>query len=137
MRAVLDTNVLISALLFGGSPGERLYSAVRGELRLVTSEVLLDELEGALERKFGWLRPQIRATRAEIEMLAEVVRPPTVPAVLRDPDDDHVLAAAVAGGVDLVISGDRDVLALCTYRGVDIVSPRTAAELLRSGPKGR
>lgn len=136
MRAVLDTNVLVSALLFGGLPGELLSSAVRGDLRLVTSEVLLDELEGALERKFGWSRPQTRATRAEIEMLAEVVRPPTVPAVLRDPDDDHVLAAAVAGGVDLLVSGDKDVLALGTYRGVDIVSPRTAAGLLRSGPKG-
>lgn len=123
MRVLLDTNVLISAILFRGLPRSLLDRAIRGELDLVTSPVLLDELERILTDRFHVPSELARLTRSELEILAEVVAPDDVPAVSRDPDDDQVLAAAVVGGVEAIVTGDRDLLVLETHRGIAIISP--------------
>ena len=131
MRILLDTNVLVSALLFGGLPRVLLRTAVRGALTFVTSPALLDELEDVLVGKFGFGRVVSRLTRAEIEALADLVEPDELHRVSRDPDDDEVLAAAVAGRADVIVTGDRDLLALGVHQGIRILTPREFADLPR------
>ena len=129
MRVVLDTNVLVSAVLFGGLPQALLRRALRGEFEVVTSARLMTELEDVLGR-FG-LAPEVaQAARNEYEFVALVVRPRRVPLVVRDPDDNEVLAAAVLSKADLVVTGDRDLLALGSHEGRSILTPRQFHEAL-------
>ncbi len=132
MRVVLDTNVLVSAVLFGG-PRDLLVSAIRGELAIVTSPVLLDELEGLLRRKFGFGGSAARATRAEFELLAQIVEPTEVPDICRDPDDNEVLAAATTGEAEAIVTGDEDLLALRSFGDVAILTPAEFGR--RLGPR--
>ncbi len=123
MRALFDTNVLISAILFGGLPRRLLLRAIEGEIELVISPVLLDELEELLAEKFRFGPAAARAARAELEGLAEVVEPIEVPRVCRDPDDDEVLAAAVIGEAAFIVTGDEDLLVLKTHGEIRILTP--------------
>ena len=123
MRILLDTNVLISGILFRGVPRDLLERAIRGEFDLVTSPVLLDELEDVLVRRFEFPPELSRGVRTELESLAEIVVPADVPAVSRDPDDDQVLAASVTGNAEIIVTGDRDLLILETYLGIQIMTP--------------
>ncbi len=123
MRVLLDTNVLISGILFRGLPRSLLERAIRGELALVTSPALLDELERVLGDRFHVPRELARLARGELETLAELVAPDDVPSVSRDPDDDQVLAAAVAGEAEAIVTGDRDLLVLLVHRGIPILTP--------------
>lgn len=123
MRVLLDTNVLISGILFRGLPRSLLERASRGELDLVTSPELLDELEAVLTEKFHVPPELVRLARGELETLALVVVPGYMPRVSRDPDDDQVLAAAIAGEARAIITGDRDLLVLEAYHGIPILTP--------------
>ena len=132
VRAVIDTNVLLSGLIWHGTP-HRLIEHVRaGTLTLVSSPALLTELAEVIARaKFAAIlaRSNTNPERmlAEIRLLAEIVDPPPLPApVSRDPDDDVVLALAVAAQADLIVSGDADLLVLGVYAGIPIVSPADA-----------
>ena len=132
MRALFDTNVLVSGILFGGTPRSLMRAAIRGEVDLVTSPRLLRELEGLLERKFGFSGASATTIRAELESLAEVVVPEHVPRVCRDPDDDQVLAAALQGGAGFIVTGNADLLVLATHEGIEIIDPAAFAERLGS-----
>jgi putative PIN family toxin of toxin-antitoxin system len=123
VRVLLDTNVLISGILFRGVPRTLLERAIRGEFDLVTSAALLDELEDVFVRSFELPPALARAVRTELETLAEVVAPADVPALSRDPDDDEVLAAAVVGQADAVVTGDQDLLVLETHQTIPIIRP--------------
>lgn len=127
MRVVFDTNVLISALVYGGLPRELLTRVFRGEVTLVTSTVLLNELEEVLVVRFAHAPSLARMVRAEIELLAEVVDASDLASVARDPDDDAVLAAAIAGDASAIVTGDRDLLVLGEHHGIRIVTPRAFA----------
>lgn len=127
MRIVLDTNVLISGTLYGGHPRAIIDRVLLGEFQLIISPHLLDEFDRLLRSKFSAAPPTVSAIRSELEALAEVVIPDTVPNICRDPDDDHVLAAAVAGSVDAIVTGDKDLLVLDPFEGIAIIRP---AELL-------
>ena len=123
MRVLLDTNVLVSAILFGGVSRSILERGITGEIDLVTSPSLTDEFEGVVGEKFP-LPPEIaRAVRSELELLADVVRPKTVPPVLHDPDDE-VLATATTGQAEVIVTGDRRLLGLGSHRNIRIVTPR-------------
>lgn len=123
MRVALDTNVLLSAILFGGVPRRLLQAVIDGRLRLVTSRHLLDEFEEILEEKFGFSRAAAVETRSELEVLEEIVEPVDVPKVCRDPDDDQVLAAAHDGAAEVIVTGDRDLLVLEWYNNIEILTP--------------
>jgi len=130
VRVVFDTNVLVSAVLFGGVPREILSRAIRGEFDVVTTIRLMTEFEDVLTDSFD-LQPEVaRAARSEYELLAEVVRPRQIPQVARDPDDNEVLAAARSGDAEFIVTGDHDLLVLGGYDGRRIVTPRQFADHL-------
>lgn len=136
MRAVLDTNVLLSGLLWRGAPHALIEHVQAGTLAMVTSPVLLAELTEVISRaKFDEILARSNTTRersmAEMRQLAEVIVPPPLPQpVCRDPDDDHVLACALAAQADFIISGDADLLNLREYQNIRIVAPAEALRLI-------
>ncbi len=116
MRAVLDTDVVVSALIWGGKPFALFQAATEGGLLLYTSPVLPEELRDVLTR--GHLASRLERRRSSVEQalalyarLATSVTPTIIPRVVDgDPDDDHVIAAAIAAGAALVVSGDNHLL---------------------------
>lgn len=98
IRVVLDTNVYISALMFGGLPGSLLDLAFLQSFVTVTSPALLDELDEKLRLKFQVPSADTAIVRAKLESIAEIVRPDMVLNVIEDdPDDNRVLECAVQG----------------------------------------
>lgn len=131
MRVVADTNVYISALLFGGLPGKFLDQAFHGDFRLVTSPVLLEELEEKLRVKFDVSPEDVRSIRARLEKRAQVVRPTVnLHIVHDDPDDDRVLECAAAGNADRIVSGDRHLLKLTAFEAIPIQTVRQFMDAL-------
>lgn len=134
MRAVIDTNVLVSGLLWHGAPHVLLEHVRDGALGLVSSPTLLTELEIVIHRaKFDLILTRSDTSReralAEVRQLAEVIEPPPLPQpVCRDPDDDAVLALALAARVDLIVSGDDDLLAMGSYADIPIVDAAHAVQ---------
>jgi len=140
LRAVLDTNVLISGIVWRGAPNDLVEFIRIGTVKLVTSPVLLAELVRVIHRtKF---RPTLARSNTNLdEVLAELVRhaeivdsPRLRHPVSRDPDDDAVLALAVAAQADIIISGDADLLILGSYAGISIVTPAQALAMIDPPP---
>lgn len=138
MRFVLDTNLLVSGVIATGLPRRLIEGAKSGEFELCTSEVLLAELLAVLSRgKFAARLEQVglapEGIVGELRRLAVVVSTPETPprVVPTDPDDDHVIAAALAGNADLIATGDKgDLLPLGSIAGIPIVTAREAIERL-------
>lgn len=131
IRAVLDTNALVSALLFGGGPGRLVALWERGRiLPLISKDVLLEYVRVLGYPKFGLDTEDIRGLIEEhVLPYAEMVTVDRVSEVVpEDPADDKFLALALAGGAGFLISGDKHLLALKKYRSVEIVSPRQFLE---------
>jgi putative PIN family toxin of toxin-antitoxin system len=129
MRVVADTNVFISALMFGGLPGRFLDLALGRRFTLVISEALLDELDEKLRGKFAVSESDALAIRAKLEDNATVVNPDfELDAVPGDPDDNRVLECAVAGRAGTIVSGDRHLLRLASFEGIAIVTVRQFLE---------
>ena len=139
MRVVLDTNVLISAFLFPGGAPEVVYRlALEGRIELVTSLTLLAELGRVLNTKFGWEDSLAEEAVAQVARIALVVEPSErVSAVKADPADDRVLEAAAEGKVEAIVSGDRHLLRLGTWRGISVLDPGTFLATYEKGPPGR
>ncbi|MGE0278713.1 MAG: putative toxin-antitoxin system toxin component, PIN family [Nitrospiraceae bacterium] len=129
MRAVADTNVVVSAFLWNGTPRRVLEAAEKGKLELFTSPALIAELEDVLLReKFAERLRRTRFTPAfllsRFTQLATLIAPTeTSTPSLRDRDDEAVLACALAARAELIVSGDDDLRTLGGYRGIAIVSP--------------
>jgi uncharacterized protein len=134
MRAVLDTNVLLAGLLWRGPPYALLEQVRSGALTFISSPELLAELAEVLARpNFDAIVSRSKSSREQmliqIRMLAEVVEPPPLPQpVCRDPDDDAVLALAIAAKADLIVSGDEDLLSMNSFAGIPILSPALALQ---------
>lgn len=134
MRAVIDTNVLLSALLWGGTPHALMEHVRNGTVTLISSPALLAELARVLERpKFDVVLLRSNTSRAqtlaEVRLLVEVIDPPPLPQpVCRDKDDDAVLALAIAAQADIVISGDDDLLSLHPFEGIPVLTPAQALQ---------
>lgn len=138
MRVVLDTNTLVSGLISPGGPPRRLLDGARTQaFELCSSATLLAELLDVLSReKFATRLAQTGLTPqgivGELRRLATMAAPQAVPRVIEhDADDDHVLACALAGQADLIVSGDKHLLGLGgQYEGIRIVAPAAAVELI-------
>lgn len=124
-RVVLDTNVLVSALVFGGTPRKVLRLAVSGAMKLIISEILLEELKGVLEGpKFRYLPNVTQLILNELLLIAEIVVPSLkIDHITSDPDDNRILECAVEGDADMIVSGDSDLLDLKEFRGIPILTP--------------
>jgi len=139
VRIVLDTNVVISALLWRGPP-YRLLEAIRQHprLQLYGSPVLLAELTDVLTRSAATKRLSVLGKTAR-EILAdyldavELVEPTEVSSVvIDDPDDDHVLACALTANADMIVSGDADLLILKTHQSIPTRTPVEALYIVGS-----
>jgi putative PIN family toxin of toxin-antitoxin system len=118
-----DTNVLVAALVARGVCADLLEHCVRGHV-VVTSEVLLDELQDVLTRKLRQSEADARsAVRLFRETFTLVIPSVLDPPVCRGPDDDVVLATALAGECAAVVTGDQDLLILDPFRGVPLLAP--------------
>ncbi|MDZ8241656.1 MAG: putative toxin-antitoxin system toxin component, PIN family [Nostoc sp. ChiQUE01a] len=130
MRVILDVNVWISALLWGGVPAKTLRLARNQQINVFVSELLLLELETTLKRDKFQLRLQQRSYT--VEDLMSVVQGlsndyPTISVdapQLRDPKDTVVLAAAVAANAEAIITGDLDLLVLIEFNKIPILTPQ-------------
>lgn len=136
MRIVIDTNVLISGLLWRGAPHALVERVRDGTLTMISSPALLGELTEVVTRsKFHHILERSATNPdqilAEIRQLAELIDPPPLPEpICRDPDDDDVLALAIAAEADLIVSGDDDLLTLGQHAGIPILNPRGAMDKL-------
>jgi putative PIN family toxin of toxin-antitoxin system len=135
VRLVLDTNVVLSGLLWRSHPRHLLDLAKEGTFSLYTSSALLDELADVLSREKWMAKLATRQTHATFLMqrygvLAKVVRPNDIGRVVpNDPDDDAVIACALAAHADLIVSGDKHLHDLGgEYNGVPIVTPAQAVQ---------
>ena len=127
MRVVADTNVVVSGLLWHGPSRQLLNAARHGAVELFTSGALLAELEEVLQRekflnRLNAAQVQPRDLVIGYAALATIVQPaPIAPIVLRDPDDDAVIACALAAAALSIVSGDHDLLALKQHQRIEIV----------------
>lgn len=127
MRVVLDTNILVRAFIKPLGAAAPVLTYLRtGAYTLVSSQPLLSELLDVLNRpriadKYGLRDQEIQALQTLIAVWGERVIPQRRISLCRDPDDDKVLKAAVAGSADLIVSGDKDLLVLDPFEGIRIV----------------
>jgi uncharacterized protein len=130
IRIVVDTNILISAFLFGGKPQLVLERAILGHVSLIVSRDILDELEGVLcGKKFRYPPEIARSISREFEAMCEIVTPTRKLAVVKaDPYDNMILECAIGGKVDYIVSGDSHLLKLERFEDFPIVS---AAQFLK------
>jgi putative PIN family toxin of toxin-antitoxin system len=141
MRAVLDTNVLVSAVLSdAGPPGSILRAWRKGSFQIVLSLPLLRELEAVLSRprivkRLGWSEVERTAFVVALGESAMIVTPSEeVKLIDADPADNRVLEAAAEAGADYIVSGDRHLLDLGSYERIEIVTPVRFAAVLSTSP---
>lgn len=129
-KVVFDTNIYISAILFGGAPRLCLDLARKGSIKLCTSKALLLELATKLTQKFGWSNEETVEVLLGITKFAKIVSPTeTIDVIKVDPSDNRVLETAVAGKADIIVTGDkRHLLPIKSFKGISIV---TAAQFLK------
>ena len=136
MRLVLDTNTVVSGLIWGGVPGQLIDAAAAGTVQIISSVPLLGELHDVLFRKKFTVKLAEQGVDAAdlfegYAALVELVDPADIgPVILADPDDDIVLATAVAGNAAAIVSGDAHLLGIGEFRGMPIVTPAAAVSRL-------
>jgi len=132
MKVVVDTNVLVSGVFFGGMPSRVLEAWRDRKIDVVVSPDILEEYRRVgehLEAQFTDV--SLAPFLALLVMNAEIVEPPDLPEkVSRDSDDDKFIACALAGGCQIIISGDKDLLSISGYKGVKVVAPREFLEFV-------
>jgi putative PIN family toxin of toxin-antitoxin system len=129
LKAVLDTNVLISALLSSDGIPNQLLRQAKLTYQLFISREILEEVRDVLlkpkiQRKMSLTEDKIRAFISTIQRVAIVVEnPPLLPIIEDDPDDDVILACSLEAKVDYLVSGDIHLKRIGSYKGINVVSP--------------
>ena len=124
IRVVVDSNIYISALLFGGKPREVIALAENRLLDIYSSEPIKNEVERVLRDKFRWSKERVAAAASYLWSLSRPVDPPCTVSDCPDPDDNRVLECAIEAKAAFIVTGDEHLLALDPYRRIAILSPR-------------
>ena len=136
MKVFLDTNVLVSAFVARGLCAD-LFRYVLAEHEILTGEVNLIELKRTLRDKFAATAGQIAAVEGQLRDHTVVPKPAVRAAIrVRDKDDEWVLASAIAGAADMLVTGDQDLLAVAEDAPLPVLTPREAWERLREPSVG-
>jgi putative PIN family toxin of toxin-antitoxin system len=137
IRAVCDTNLIVSAFLWGGLPRALLDAARAKRFQLIASEALIDELADVLSRpKFTKEFARLAVTSDELiehgyRVLLEIVEPAVIePVIPDDPDDDLLVACAVGGKADYIVSGDHHLLNMGAYQNIRIKTVKEFVETI-------
>lgn len=132
MRVILDTNVLMSGIFFGGVPGRIINAWSARRLTLVLSPAILEEYRRvgvALGSRHPDLVTTLEPVLALVAMNAALVNaPPLEERVTEDPADDMFLAAAMASRTRIILSGDKHLLRVSGWRGISVLTPRQFAD---------
>ena len=129
MRVVFDTNILVSALVFPGGLGEQAFRRVLGETdQLVTSRAIIDELLEVLARKFERNAEELAHVAVFVSEVATVVAPRRRHGVVKDDPDNRILDCAIAGRAQVIVTGDKALLALERFKNVRLISLRSYLE---------
>ncbi|MCW5852629.1 MAG: putative toxin-antitoxin system toxin component, PIN family [Anaerolineae bacterium] len=124
---------MISGLVWAGAPRRLLRLARQGQVQVVTSQVLLDELMEVLTRSdksFAVSRTVAQTVVDDVRTFVTLVTPNRQVSICRDPDDNHLLACAATVQVDYIVTGDNDLLVLGTFEGIRIVNAKQFLEVL-------
>jgi putative PIN family toxin of toxin-antitoxin system len=128
MKLVLDANVLLAALITNGACAELLDRCVLRH-EIISSDVILADVDEHLRGKFKYSDEDAREAIDVLRSKSVIVTPnPLESPVCRGPDDDHILATAIAGQARCIVTGDKDLLVLERYQGVEIISPSAFAD---------
>ena len=124
LKVVLDTNIYISAILFGGNPERIRKLSKEKELEILISETMIAEVAEVLRKKFNWESWQISQIIDEIRETATLIIPKqTISIIKKDEDDNRILECSVEGKAQYIVSGDKHLLSLKEYQSVKILSP--------------
>lgn len=138
MKFILDTNVLVAALIWGGKPYDIFKLSTQTPNETWTSPLLLEELHRALG--YAKLKPYLDSRHLnrqqifnQITLVVHIaIDMPLKVRICRDPDDDIVLACAMSAQVDYIVSGDKDLLVLKVFENIPIVTAAQALEVLQA-----
>lgn len=134
LHVVADTNVYVSAFNFGGPPLEIVILAIRQEIALFISPPILKEVEGILLRRFKWSAEQAQEMLSTIRQFARSVTPRERIDVLKeDEPDNRILECAGEANAHVLITGDKHLQALRSFRSIGIMSPREFLDAYSSG----
>lgn len=123
-RVVLDSNVWISGLVFGGNPERIIEQFIDGNILIIISEELSSELRRKIYHKFPGFVPKVAILEASLRNDAIIVSlGASTVNICRDPDDNKIIETALIGKCDLIISGDNDLLSLKTYQNIQMLTP--------------
>ena len=124
LRVVLDTNVLVSAIISDGKSRELLKKGITNQYSILISDLILKELIVVLRRpKFKISEDEIQRTILAAIRTADVVNVKTkIKAVKEDPKDDMIIETAIDGGADIIVTGDNHLLALETFKGINVTT---------------
>jgi len=125
IRVVVDTNVIISALIFGGKPAKILHLANEGAFDLLISPFILNEMFKVLTKQFGWAEGSAEKAVKAIKEIANFIEPTERLSIIKGKESDNrILECAVFGKADFIVTGDtKHILPLKEYQGIRILKP--------------
>jgi len=128
IRLVLDSNVIISGIVFGGKPRRLLQHIIEGRLELYLSKEIIDEVIGILRKKFKFPHRMLLAVENELASISIIIEPDIkVDFITEDEDDNKILECALAAECKYIVSGDHHLLSIGKYQSIEI---KTISEFL-------
>jgi len=131
LRVVLDTNVLISAILWDGSVAQKmLYNFIERDVEIFSSVAALQEFQNVLKRDFDYNADAVEQITEILFTFIKLIEPNEKLEVVKDdPDDNKILECAIASSSDYIISYDKHLTSIDTFRGIKIIRPNDALRL--------